>query len=371
MTGGEGKRIPIDRLDRVLHEHRLDRTPEEPFPNDGWSGASLTRLRRHGGDRFVLKRDSLAADWIARATADGPTLREAWFASRTPDLEQFFLGPMRPSYLGVGRDGDGFGILMPDLTGVLFDWATPISVEQLDRVLAGLAALHGYPWDDGDGGLGSNLGDPDWTRGGPWCPIRERITLICRSSLERSGPQREAVASRLLPGWHSFDRLATPAARDLIAMLDDDPRPLVDALEGQPKTLIHGDLKLANVGIGADGVVETVDWQMVSIAPIAIELGWFLVANVASLPLEPEEVLRTYAGHLDASSPDPGDGRVRGRLEFDRPAFDAAVLVGLLLRGWRKGADTEAGITHGSGVSAADDLAWWCERAVAAANRIL
>ncbi len=371
MTGGEGLRIPIEGLDRVLRDHRLERVAEEPFPNDGWSGAALTRLRRGGGDRFILKRNSLARDWIAKATADGPVLREAWMASRARFLEQFFSNRMRPSYLGVGRDGDGFGILMPDLTGVLFDWAKPISVEELDHVLAGLGAMHAYWWADRDGGLGSILGDPDWALGGPWCPIRERITLICRSSLERPGPQRDAVAHRLLPGWDAFDRLATAAARDLIGMLDDDPQPLVDALERQPKTLIHGDLKLANIGIGADGVVETVDWQMVSIAPIAIELGWFLVANVASLPLEPDEILRRYAGHLDHGHLDPDDGWMRPQFDLDWPAVDAAILVGLLLRGWRKGMDAEAGITLASGVTAAEDLAWWCERAVGAADRLL
>ena len=50
---------------------------------------------------------------------------------------------------------------------------------------------------------------------------------------------------------------------------------------------------------------------------------------------------------------------------------DAAILVGLLLRGWRKGADAEAGLTLASGVSAADDLAWWCDRALEAAGRLL
>jgi hypothetical protein len=48
-----------------------------------------------------------------------------------------------------------------------------------------------------------------------------------------------------------------------------------------------------------------------------------------------------------------------------------AILVGLLLRGWRKGADAEAGLTLASGVSAADDLAWWCEQAIEAAGRLL
>ena len=51
--------------------------------------------------------------------------------------------------------------------------------------------------------------------------------------------------------------------------------------------------------------------------------------------------------------------------------LDLAWIVGLLLRGWRKGADTADGVTLGSGVAAGDDLAWWAERAVEAAGRRL
>jgi hypothetical protein len=343
----------------LLREHGLDGVREEPFPNDGWSGASMTLLRRGGGDRFVLKRDSLARDWIARATNDGPILREAWFAADHPTLP----APVRAPYLGVARDEDTFAVLMPDLTGVLFDWDAPIATEQLERVLGALTELHGYPWTTS----GDLPGDA------PWCAVRERISLICRSSLERPGPARDAVADRLLPGWDAWDLLATPAARDVVASLSDDPQPLIDALASQPATLIHGDLKLANAGIAADGTVVMVDWQMVMVAPIAVELGWFLVSNVSSLPLPPDEVLSRYARRLadagrdrelDGWPPDPA-------VWLDQAAVDAAIVVGLLLRGWRKGMDAESGITLASGVSAADDLAWWCERAVEAAARIL
>jgi phosphotransferase family enzyme len=367
-----GLRVPIGRLDDVLREHHLDRTPEEPFPNDGWSGASMTLLRRGGGDRFVLKRDSAKTGWIPRATADGPVLREAWFAARARIFDGFFSDAIRAPYLGVGRDGDQFGVLMPDLTGVLFAWERSISVADLDRVLAGIAALHAFPWATGNA-LSSVLGDPDYPNGGPWCPLLERITLISRQALERPGPARDAVGERLLPGWDAFDRRASGAARDLVMMLGEDPRPLLDVLEVQPATLIHGDLKLANVGIAADGVVEVVDWQMVSLAPIAVELGWFLVSNVASLPLQPDDVIGRYRVHLDRGYLDPDDGWLRdqGDVDFDDDGVAAAILVGLLLRGWRKGFDAEAGITLASGVSARDDLAWWCERAVEAADRIL
>jgi hypothetical protein len=327
----------------LLRDHGLDRVPEEPFPNDGWSGASMSLLRRGGGDRFVLKRDSLARDWIARATNDGPVLREAWFAAHGPALP----AGIRAGSLGAGVDdvSGEVGILMPDLTDVLFDWDAPISVTQLDHVLSALADMHSFPWQTSD-----EIGD------GPWCPLRERVSLICRPSLERPGPAHDAVADRLLPGWDAWDRLATPAARRVVADLAADPRPLLDELASQPASLIHGDLKLANVGIEAGGSVVLVDWQMVSVAPVAVEIGWFLVSNVASLPLPPDEVIRRYQAWLDNAISDVG--------------IDAAILVGLLLRGWRKGMDAEAGITLASGASAADDLAWWCERAVEAADRL-
>lgn len=340
----------FEPLAEVLRRNGLAGKPEHPFPNDGWSGASLTLLNR-GRDRFILKRDSLARDWIAQATADGPILREAWFAAHGPSLPS----PIRAPYLGAGVDGDEFGILMPDLSGVLFDWDAPISVASLDRVLAGLATLHTFPFDE------------VLSRGGPhWCPLLERLTLICRTSLERPGAAHDAVGDRILPGWDAFDRLAPAAARDLINSLSDDPQPLLDALAALPSTLLHGDLKLANVGIEPDGMIDLVDWQMVTVAPVAVELGWFLVSNVASLPLQPDDVLTRYHGAVLEQGQ---AGELIMATWLDQA--DAAILVGLLLRGWRKGADAEAGLTLASGVSAADDLAWWCDHVIEAAGRIL
>ena len=343
MAAGIEPGDELEPLDGLLGRHGLAGAAEEPFPNDGWSGAKMTRLLDASGRAYVLKRDSLGQDWIAQATADRPLLREAWFAAHGPALPRGIRNPA----LGAAWDGasNEVGILMPDLSGTLFDWDAPLPVESLELVLGALAAMHDDP--------STSSGRID---DGIWCPIRERVTLICRPSLERLGPARDAVANRLLPGWDAWDRRATPAARALVRSLAADPRPLVRALRAVPATLIHGDLKLANAGIGADGAVELVDWQMVMVAPVAIELGWFLVSNVTALTLPPDEVLARY-------------WRARGQ-EGAREN-DLAILVGLLLRGWRKGADTEAGVVHASGIAAADDLAWWCERAVDAARRAL
>lgn len=354
LKGLEG----LEPLSDLLARHGLDGAVEKPFPNDGWSGASLTRLRSRAGETFILKRNSPDRDWIARATRDGPLLREAWFAAHGPELP----AGIRAGYLGAGwgTTSDEVGILMPDLSDILFDWDVPISMEALDRVLDGLAAMSSIDW--------SASGPID---GGPWCPLRERLTLISRPSLERPGPARDAVAERLLPGWDAWDRMASPSARTVIADLAADPQPLLDALAGQPVSLIHGDLKLANAGVEAGGSVVLVDWQMTMFAPVAVELGWFLVANVATLPLPPDEVIRLFQSKL-ALVTSHAERRERG---FDRPPFDengvdAAILVGLLLRGWRKGADAAAGATLASRMTAADDLAWWCERAIAATRSL-
>jgi hypothetical protein len=46
-------------------------------------------------------------------------------------------------------------------------------------------------------------------------------------------------------------------------------------------------------------------------------------------------------------------------------------IVGLLLRGWRKGLDAEAGTPTGWGASGAADLELWSRRAVEGAERRL
>jgi aminoglycoside phosphotransferase (APT) family kinase protein len=333
----------LEPLADLFARHEIDAGSEEPFPNDGWSGAKLTRLRARHGRSFVLKRNTYQRDWIAQATADHHTsgLREALFAAHGPTLPW----PARAAALGAGYDGDTGeqAVLMPDLTGILFDWNGAITVQQLDHVLDGLAALHSVDPREIEGRV-----QETW-----W---EDRLLLISRASLERPGPARDAVGGRLLPGWDAWDRVAAPAARSIIDSLGSDVQPLLDALSAEPSTLLHGDLKLANVGIGPDGAVEMIDWQMVMVAPPAIELGWFLVSNVNALPLSPAAVLGRY-------------WQRRG-LEGSRQN-DIAILVGLLLRGWRKGLDAEAGITLASGVSADEDLAWWCAQAVRAANRVL
>lgn len=352
-------------LPDLLAEHDLLGVEEQPFPNDGWSGSTLTVLEDRGR-RFVLKRTSATSDWIVRSTRDS-MIREAVLAAG-PDP---FRAPLRTGHLGAAADAisasDGqvagaepvAGILMPDLSESLLHWNqgtgggdAAIDDEALDRVLAAVAGLHAQPWTQ-------HLA-PDW----PWCPDLERIALLTRPSAERYAAEGVWVGGRFLEGWDAFERAAPPAARDLVRALSTDAQPLLDALARLPRTGLHGDLKLANVALHPTGEASFIDWQMTAVGPIALEIGWFLVANVAELRDGPDRLLDRYRRALETA----GGDEVIGDWETQR---DLAMIVGLLLRGWRKGLDAEAGLTLPTGVPARDDLAWWSGAAVEAAARRL
>ncbi|HET8786479.1 MAG TPA: hypothetical protein VFM38_12645 [Candidatus Limnocylindrales bacterium] len=345
----------------LLSTFGLDLMPEHELPTDGWSGATFTTITDVDGRRFVLKRTSLAVDWIARATRDHG-LREAWVAAEAPRLT----GTVAP-YLGAAADGDGAVILMPDLSNELIAWERPghdpaIDDEVLMRVLNGVAALHAWPARPPTVGGGSRRG-PD--EDAPWCPLPERLTLLSPGAAGRYVAEANPVGARFEAGWDVFRGRAAVPARALVADLDADVTPLVAALGSLPAVGLHGDLKLANVALVGDDV-RFIDWQMTLRAPIAVEMAWFLVSNSSSLPADPERVLERYRSALALQGDRYPD--VVGDWEAQ---LDLTWIIGLLLRGWRKGLDAAAGIVLPSGVTAAGDLAWWSDRAVEAAGRRL
>jgi hypothetical protein len=360
----------------LLAEHGLADVPEAPFPTDGWSGSTFSTLDR-GDERFVLKRSSPRNDWIVAATAD-IGIREAWLAS-TGMRDQAWLrpsaGPISTAHLGAAIDADGAAaILMPDLSTELVAWDRPthapaLGTEATDRLLDRVAYLHSLPWSEV---LTSRL-EREGAPPPPWCPLPERLTLLTRRSAAGYATAGNPVGDIFLRGWDGFDRHASAAARDLLERLGDDPGALVSALGRLPSVGLHGDIKLANVALLEDGRVAFIDWQMTLRAPVAVELGWFIVTNSAELPFPPEEILRRYHESLRGQAGRWSFGDRRGDLEGligDWGAQqDLAVIVGLLLRGWRKGRDTDDAAVLASGVTAADDLAWWSARAVEAAER--
>lgn len=321
-------------------------------------------------------------DWIVRATRD-IAIREAFVA----DGQLRLVEPLVAPYFGTGSAGEAIAILMPDLSRQLIAWEAAVDDATVDLVLDAVARLHAMPWAE------YKATSPDWDW--PWCPLPERLLLLSRPSAERYRAEGNPVGERFVAGWDAFDRRAPAAARDLVDRLSADAAPLLGALDRLPRTGLHGDLKLANVAPLADGRVALIDWQMMSLAPVAVELGWFLVSNSSSLQRQPDEVMAAYReaavraasdslplGNSWLIGPSLGPPMERSPDRLPPRGLDATIgawdaqldltwIIGLLLRGWRKGLDAEDGAVLPSGTSAADDLAWWSARAVEAADRRL
>jgi aminoglycoside phosphotransferase (APT) family kinase protein len=312
----------------LLRAHGIS-APETPLDHGGFSGARISRIEQDGR-RFILKRMRYEDDWIMQRTND-VACREAAFAVSAL-AQRLPVGVASPS-LGACHDGDGFGLLMRDLGPYLLPDDAAVSSQEWERVFTALAALHAAFWD-------APLDDV------PWCDPADRLLFLTPDAgkMLRAREMDFGVAD----GWKSFAALATNEALELVQRLFADVTPLTRALESLPNTLVHGDVKIANVALD-DERVWFFDWSFVSHAPVAADLGWMMAVNSSRLPMSLDEALSRYRGHL-ANALD--EATVAATWERQRAA---ACISGLLILGWGKSGDQE-------------ELRWWCDNAVAAAR---
>jgi hypothetical protein len=323
----------------LLRAHGISAPDSRAAVGGGFSGSSLASME-HGGERYILKHMRAADDWLMRATAD-PSCREAQFAAsplldRLPDR-------VRTPALGAARDGDGWLLLMRDISPLMVPDDGVVAPPVLDVILRAAADLHAQFWDD------SLAGARPWLTG-----TRERLLML--SPATGAALAADGVAFGIVPGWQAFGRRASREAAQLAARLFADLTPLLDVLDSLPATLVHGDLKFGNAGI-EDDTLWLIDWALAARAPVALEVAWFLGVNSSRLPWTLDETLDRYARLLESAL---------GAARFEAAAWErqrAAVAVcGLLMYGWGKALDAEAGRP--------DELAWWCEGAVAGAGAL-
>jgi hypothetical protein len=312
----------------LLRAHGLQGAVETPIAHDGFSGARMSRLE-HEARRYLVKRTSWADDWLMRHSHDREG-REALFAASTAGGAP--APGVRTPYVGAARDGTGFAILMQDIGALLLPPAGVLAVGEADRVLAALASLHA-------------TADTDTPRTA-LCGLDERVTILSPSASDEL--QSAGIDFGAVRGWQEFDRLAPRATRTVIHSIFEDPRSFCAWAAGQPPALLHGDAKLANMGMDSDDV-WMFDWSMVMRGPVGTELGWFVAVNASRLPWSPAETLDRYHRIALAQETAPDDHNES--LWAEQHAL--AVLTGMLVLGWGKALDAAGG--------RADEFAWWCE----------
>ncbi|GAA2357056.1 hypothetical protein Cme02nite_50540 [Catellatospora methionotrophica] len=315
----------LPHLQRLLSAHGVTAAGWSEANQQGFSGARIYRNADRPGVPFVIKVTAADTDWIMRATGDR-RCREAVLA----EAGGIGGGPVTSPAIGAARDGDVCSILMHDIGDQLLPNA-PLTAGQLDVVLRAVSGLHALT--------------PPVTADVPWCSVRDRVTLFLPDERKLAGFR---IADDILRGWELFFQYAPGDVGDLVRALFDDTGPLEAALGELPDSLLHGDLKLDNIGLRPDGGLSLIDWSMPLIAPAAVDLGWFLAMNSRVLPVPVPAALAAYTSCSTIE---------RGLHERHE---SLTVLCGLLIRGWRKALDAAAGEPG--------ELRWWCERAAAAAT---
>ncbi len=340
-----------------------------PLDAEHFSGNTLERVRAVCNGqvvRFVMKRFSMQRDWIMRLTQDYEVREVALFRggvfARMPDL---CIVPI----IAAARDGKSWASLMIDVSDSLVpNGAAPIPTADLKRYLDHLAAIHARFMED-ESLLHPSLG---------LSAVRDFILILAPNIVRREieAGRSHPVLEWAVRGWEIFDEVAPPEAVRVVKKVQQDLRPLLRVLARAPRTLVHGDYKLGNLGTwtpppvaplpsggGGDGVgaleprTIILDWQGAAFGSPLLDIGYFLAINSARLSVSKEEAIQMYRDSL-ASFGYP----------YQPHAWARDLEVGLLAGGamrltWQKALGTQSDDTAVR-KREANELQWWSEQIV-------
>jgi hypothetical protein len=297
---------------------------------DGRSGSLLERVVLADGGALVVKHVLDGGDWIMRACHDHGRAAELWTAgvlARVPAV-------IDHAVLGAERVDAGWVVIMRDVSAALFGDHARISRDDSRRVLEAAAALHAAFRDDPPLRL---------------CPMADRYQFLSPATTRREAGGDDEVPRLIGRGWERFAELVPDEVAGPVLEIMERPQPFVAALSRAPSTLVHGDLKLGNLGLRGDRVVM-LDWgTQTGWAPPAVDAAWYLAINWSRIDATREQVL--------------DDVRAAEGERHDEDALRLALLGGLVQLGWDKALAASGHPDPTVRAREAADLAWWTERA--------
>jgi hypothetical protein len=220
-------------------------------------------------------------------------------------------------------------VVMRDVTEELVG-SGPVSRPTSRRLLAGLAAMH----DIGRAEQPQEL-----------CSLSARYGMFAPARhASDSGPGAHPSRELIVAGWDLFAERVDADVVAAVFAVHRDPAPLGARLARFPLTLLHGDTKLDNLGVGTNGVVA-IDWgDLTGFGPVEVDVAWYALMNSERIGGTPADAFADY----EAAAARP----------LDREALDLACIGSLAQMGFklvRPGAETM--------------LAWWIARVRAALTR--
>lgn len=312
MTLGSGS-------DGVSLLERVRRT--EPLVADGMSGSSLERGWLDDGTVVIIKHVDPRSDWIMQATGDDGRIVGLWDAG----VFERVSSSIEHAILDVRRTPYGAVVVMKDVSATLFDERGLGGAHT--RVLRAATALH------------DAFDEPPET---PLCALRDLFALLAPECAARFATEHE-IPRQALEGWGRFHEIVPRDVSEAIATVHEHPDRLADALLRRRCTLLHGDLKMANLGATGDRIV-IIDWGTTTLwAPPAVDYAWYVAVNSAAVGLPPDQLLADVRG-TDAGA--------------DETALRLALVGALAELGWAKalGATSDDATVR---ERERDGLAWW------------
>ena len=317
------------------------RVEAHPLATPGFSGARFERLdvTLASGERrrLVSKRLRPAEDWTAVRSGDAHGRTQAMLSEpRLAGIWDVFACP----YLGFAAAGGEVALVMEDLTPHLFpDVREPLREHEEECVLRALAALHARFWESPALDL-PWLARPEHHAGlfDARCAADPGCASVFTDTLRESGTRGWAVALSRLPP--TLDPLMRSPAHELAWLWRDLPR-----------TLLHGDAKIANFALLPGDRVAAFDWALLGAGPATIDVGWYVAINASRLTRSKEATLARYRALLESQRGVALDDDHWVRL------VRAGIVVAARMLLWSKALALEA---ERPGAEA--EWAWWVER---------
>ena len=304
-------------------------------PYDARAGAAYERVTI-GGDAYFVKRLSPASDWIMRVTGDHvhrPYLVwQAGIMDRAP-------GCIDHTVVAMEVDGTGdravLTMLMRDVGGFLVPPGdTVVPPGQHENFITHMAALSAafWGWDD-DIGLTT---------------MAQRLRFFAPDNIaaELDAAEVPPPIAAAAAGWKALPE-RSPLLADMARLIHARPEILTEPLAATPRTFLHGDWKMGNLGAHLDGRTILLDWAYPGAGPVCWDLCWYLALNQARLPEPKEAVIGRFQAALEERGIDTGGWWER--------QLDLCTIGIMATFGWEKA------------LGDADELAWWQDRVAGAA----
>ncbi len=207
----------------------------------------------------------------------------------------------------------------------------------MQRVLAALAEVHLAFWGETASGL---------------CGLEDRYHLLSPRTARRETERGQPVGDVISRCWDAFVDFVPDEIANAVLILAERPELLAEQLASCEQTLVHGDLRLANLGLADDQVV-LIDWgERTGFAPAPVELASFLVFDAPRLDVSRDDVI----AHFQALYGD----------RFDERALQLALIGGMVQLGPNPVLDLVLSGRDEARASAASQLSWWTEKLSAA-----